>query len=318
MSGFLRFLPFVKEEKVGERPIAECCTRSNAGQQEPKPPNAYRISWVDRFNFESVRAVDINSMSQPCLDCVKPFAPPTLKRNDGLRCRACYRKHLQAQGNDACVGCRAVFALDEQKATRCKACLEKQLADIRTEIAELAEDFGALAPLSMPSAGAEAVGGALPTPKNRAKLPVPLRRQVWRQFFGLMGVGTCPVCRISEMDMLKFECGHDVAHADGGADRAENLVPICDSCNKSMGTQTFAEFVARIGGAVPRPAFDVKGQLLPPRASVPAFVSLYPVLRPSPPAGPPPAPPPGPPPAPMPPESAPSWLERAKRLVGWA
>lgn len=83
------------------------------------------------------------------------------------------------------------------------------------------------------------------------KIPIPktMRIAVWEKIFGEdVGKTVCPCCEISEITQLKFECGHIIAEAKGGETRLENLIPICSSCNKSMGTKNYHEFKKNIFG----------------------------------------------------------------------
>jgi hypothetical protein len=42
-----------------------------------------------------------------------------------------------------------------------------------------------------------------------------------------------------------FNCGHIVAHANGGETKLNNLVPICTLCNTSMGTYNLNDFIKK-------------------------------------------------------------------------
>lgn len=59
--------------------------------------------------------------------------------------------------------------------------------------------------------------------------------------YGTLILGNCYVCN-KEIDSKHFECGHVVARKKGGEDKLDNLRPICEECNKSMGTQNLQEF----------------------------------------------------------------------------
>jgi hypothetical protein len=48
---------------------------------------------------------------------------------------------------------------------------------------------------------------------------------------------------INSITTFNFECGHDIAKCKGGFDTVENLIPICSTCNKSMGSKSIQEFV---------------------------------------------------------------------------
>jgi len=80
------------------------------------------------------------------------------------------------------------------------------------------------------------------TKKLRKSIPKSLKILVWDKNIGKeKGIGECDVCK-SEIDSKNFECGHVKSVKDGGETNIENLLPICSSCNKSMGTQNLLEF----------------------------------------------------------------------------
>lgn len=58
---------------------------------------------------------------------------------------------------------------------------------------------------------------------------------------GKKSSGPCYVCQ-SDIHILNFECGHIVSYADGGSLTVDNLLPICGSCNKSMGKRNLYEY----------------------------------------------------------------------------
>ena len=83
------------------------------------------------------------------------------------------------------------------------------------------------------------------TKKLRKSIPKSLKILVWDKNIGKeKGIGECDVCK-SEIDSKNFECGHIISVKDGGETNIENLLPICSSCNKSMGTQHLNDFKAK-------------------------------------------------------------------------
>lgn len=80
------------------------------------------------------------------------------------------------------------------------------------------------------------------TKKLRKSIPKSLKILVWDKNIGKeKGIGECDVCK-SDIDSKNFECGHIISVKDGGETNIENLLPICSSCNKSMGTQNLHDF----------------------------------------------------------------------------
>lgn len=73
-----------------------------------------------------------------------------------------------------------------------------------------------------------------------------LRDQVWLQNMGKIYEGKCKTswC-FNTISVTNFHCGHDIPESKGGLTTLSNLVPICASCNLSMGNRyTFAEWDA--------------------------------------------------------------------------
>jgi len=65
-----------------------------------------------------------------------------------------------------------------------------------------------------------------------------LRTQVWENYIGIkIGALKCPYCITNEISQLNFECGHVIAREKDGSTDIENIRPICNKCNKSLGTK---------------------------------------------------------------------------------
>lgn len=84
------------------------------------------------------------------------------------------------------------------------------------------------------------------TPKKprtaRKTIPKILKNQVWDKHIGReKGIGNCKVCQC-EIDSKGFECGHIISVKENGPTTIDNLVPICSTCNKSMGTDNLESF----------------------------------------------------------------------------
>lgn len=70
-----------------------------------------------------------------------------------------------------------------------------------------------------------------------------LKIAVWNKYIGEdIGKTKCLCCEITEITQLKFHCGHIVAECEGGETNITNLMPICESCNKSMNKMNLYEF----------------------------------------------------------------------------
>ena len=79
----------------------------------------------------------------------------------------------------------------------------------------------------------------------RKSIPKKIRAEVWRAHFGRSTDGFCVCCRAPLGILDEWQAGHIIAHNHGGADTADNLKPVCASCNRSMGTESMTAFVAR-------------------------------------------------------------------------
>lgn len=86
----------------------------------------------------------------------------------------------------------------------------------------------------------------------RRKISKSLRALVWNTHIG-EDLGTTKCLCGAKISQLNFECGHIHPHSRGGPSTVDNLYPICGMCNKSMGAQTFSEFVKNMGVPLPFP-----------------------------------------------------------------
>jgi hypothetical protein len=79
--------------------------------------------------------------------------------------------------------------------------------------------------------------------KPKKSISASLRQKVWNQHIGLsVGETLCKCCNTNIISQLRFHCGHVIAEACGGETTLENLRPICEKCNLSMGTQNLNDF----------------------------------------------------------------------------
>mmetsp|Transcript_3762 Transcript_3762/g.5663 ORF Transcript_3762/g.5663 Transcript_3762/m.5663 type:complete len:391 (+) Transcript_3762:730-1902(+) len=83
--------------------------------------------------------------------------------------------------------------------------------------------------------------------QNRRPIPAAVKNAVWDRWNGRLGFAPCFCCRRQEIRMSSFHCGHVVARSRGGSDSVENLRPICQACNSSMGSCNMAVFIERFG-----------------------------------------------------------------------
>lgn len=116
---------------------------------------------------------------------------------------------------------------------------------------------------------------ALEPQRRRKPIPQALRWQVWLHYAGEHYKAKCavPWC-MNIMRITDFQAGHKQADAAGGETTLENLIPICASCNLSMGTEHFDDW-ARRGPPVKRCCFSLRWLWRTLRGSWP----VYPIIK---------------------------------------
>jgi 5-methylcytosine-specific restriction endonuclease McrA len=83
------------------------------------------------------------------------------------------------------------------------------------------------------------------TDSTRKAIPKKIRGEAWIKQFGDSTKGSCFCCKVEFGIFDNWHAGHIIAHSNGGKDTADNLRPICGSCNQSMGTENMDAFKAR-------------------------------------------------------------------------
>ena len=82
--------------------------------------------------------------------------------------------------------------------------------------------------------------------KNIRKKTIPstVKRLVWNNYIGEnIGKSKCYCCKLTDITQLSFHCGHIIAEKNGGKIDINNLRPICQNCNSSMGTTNMNDFI---------------------------------------------------------------------------
>jgi hypothetical protein len=71
---------------------------------------------------------------------------------------------------------------------------------------------------------------------KKKTIPKALKEQVWMQKAGHVFEIKCPItwCE-NHINAFNFHTGHNIPESKGGKTSIENLIPICDRCNTSMG-----------------------------------------------------------------------------------
>jgi hypothetical protein len=82
--------------------------------------------------------------------------------------------------------------------------------------------------------------------KKKQTIPKPLKKLVWNKWIGEeIGKYKCLCCKLTDITQLSFHCGHIIAESKGGKLHVDNLKPICNCCNSSMGTQDMNEYIKK-------------------------------------------------------------------------
>jgi 5-methylcytosine-specific restriction endonuclease McrA len=87
------------------------------------------------------------------------------------------------------------------------------------------------------------------TGRKRNKLNKQMRARCWNAYVGDdVGKTKCLCCKEQTITTFTFECGHVIAHAEGGSNGLSNLRPICRECNNGMGTQHMKKYAKETFG----------------------------------------------------------------------
>lgn len=77
----------------------------------------------------------------------------------------------------------------------------------------------------------------------KKKIPPNLKIKVWNIHIGEeIGKSKCTCCNLIDIYQASFSCGHIISEFNGGENKVENLMPICNSCNSSMGIKDMNEY----------------------------------------------------------------------------
>lgn len=80
---------------------------------------------------------------------------------------------------------------------------------------------------------------------RKRSIPSTVKRLVWNEYIGEdIGKAKCMCCKTTDITQLSFHCGHIVPEATGGEISVNNLRPICQNCNSSMGTMNMDDFMS--------------------------------------------------------------------------
>ncbi len=94
--------------------------------------------------------------------------------------------------------------------------------------------------------------------RKKQHIPQAIKWQTWIRYAGERFKAKCatPWCS-NVMNVTNFQAGHRLAEANGGTITLDNLIPICASCNQSMGTEHFDTW-SRRGAPVKSCCFSLR------------------------------------------------------------
>ena len=79
---------------------------------------------------------------------------------------------------------------------------------------------------------------------RKKNIPSTVKRLVWNTYIGEnIGKYKCYCCKLTDITQLSFHCGHVISEKNGGKINVDNLRPICQNCNSSMGTTNMNDFI---------------------------------------------------------------------------
>lgn len=83
-------------------------------------------------------------------------------------------------------------------------------------------------------------------PAKKKPIPATVRNAVWNKYMGRANKeGECMCCGFQSISTATHHCGHIVSEHNGGKATIQNLRPICQICNGSIGTQNMVEFMVK-------------------------------------------------------------------------
>ena len=80
-------------------------------------------------------------------------------------------------------------------------------------------------------------------------IPKSIRKTIWYDYKSIPEPQIlCPCCKITSITPFCFEAGHIKSRKNNGSDKASNLLPICRTCNASMGSMDWDDYIHKFYG----------------------------------------------------------------------
>jgi hypothetical protein len=83
--------------------------------------------------------------------------------------------------------------------------------------------------------------------KSKEIIPATVKNTLWRKYFNENITGKCCCCKVENISIKNFDCGHVISEKNGGIVKLDNLKPVCRLCNSSMSTMNMDEFIKKYG-----------------------------------------------------------------------
>lgn len=164
------------------------------------------------------------------------------------------KTNIQPIEKSICQFCNKKLSNRQSRWRHEKTCEKKQskidnkqniiITNLTNEIERLKSDFKII--LNSSSQFAQSNETIVQTNQTKKSIPIAVKRLVWNKYIGEdIGKSKCYCCKLSYITQLSFHCGHVVAEKNGGDINVDNLRPICQSCNSSMGINNMDHYITK-------------------------------------------------------------------------
>ena len=86
----------------------------------------------------------------------------------------------------------------------------------------------------------------------KSRIPSQTRTATWKKYYGTNTSAPCPLYHLCNVTLYRdmkngWQCGHIISEKNGGNLHVDNLRPICQGCNCSMGSNNWGEYEQSLG-----------------------------------------------------------------------
>ena len=86
----------------------------------------------------------------------------------------------------------------------------------------------------------------------KSRIPPQTRTATWKKYYGTNSCGPCPLYHLCNVTLYRdvrngWQCGHIISEKNGGELQVDNLRPICQGCNCSMGSNNWDVYEKSLG-----------------------------------------------------------------------